>query len=123
MVDSEPTSTTGSIGKEMERLAESFLTRQGLRCIARNHRCRYGEIDLILRDTATLVFVEVRFRRSTQYGSPADTVDQRKQRRLIAAASHYLQVHPSVLPCRFDVVAISGQNQIQWIQNAFTVNS
>ncbi|MBK5964707.1 YraN family protein [Thiocystis minor] len=123
MVSQEAKPSTGSVGEEMERLAESFLTRQGLRCIARNHRCRYGEIDLILREAAMLVFVEVRFRRSTRFGNPAETVDARKQRRLIATANHYLQLHPSALPCRFDVVAISGQNQIQWIKHAFTADS
>lgn len=123
MVDQDSKPSTVSVGEEMERLAESFLMRQGLRLVARNHRCRFGEIDLILRDAAILVFVEVRFRRSTRFGSPAETVDNRKQRRLIAAASHYLHSHPSVLPCRFDVVAISGQNQIHWIKHAFTVDS
>lgn len=123
MAIQEAKPSAGSVGEAMERLAESFLTRQGLRCIARNHRCRYGEIDLILRESAMLVFVEVRFRRSTRFGSPAETVDARKQRRLIATAKHYLQSHPSALPCRFDVVAISGQNQIQWIKHAFTADS
>ncbi len=112
-----------TVGASMERRAESFLTRQGLRCIARNHRCRFGEIDLILHDGCVLVFAEVRFRRSTQFGTPADTVDLRKQRRLIAAASHYLQAHPSRLPCRFDVVAIDGQDQIYWIRQAFTADA
>ncbi len=128
MVEKDAKPGTGStnprsVGAEMERLAESFLIRQGLRCIARNHRCRYGEIDLILREAAMLVFVEVRFRRSTRFGSPAETVDTRKQRRLIAAANHYLQSHPSALPCRFDVIAISGQKEIQWIKHAFTADS
>ncbi len=115
--------TAGMVGAEKERLAESFLTDQGLRPVARNHRCRYGEIDLIMREAAVLVFVEVRFRRSTRFGSPADTVDARKQRRLIAAARHYLQGHPTSLACRFDVLAISGENQIQWIKHAFTLDS
>jgi putative endonuclease len=123
MVSQESKPSAGSVGEAMERLAESFLMRQGLRFIARNHRCRYGEIDLILREAAMLVFVEVRFRRSTRFGSPAETVDVRKQRRLIATANHYLQSHPSALACRFDVVAISGQNQIQWIKHAFTADS
>lgn len=111
-----------AVGAAMERLAEAFLIRQGLRFVARNQRCRYGEIDLILRDAAVLVFVEVRFRRATRFGSPAETVDSHKQRRLIAAARYYLQRHPSTLPCRFDVVAITDQNQIRWIKQAFTTN-
>lgn len=118
----EATPSAGAVGEAMERLAESFLLRQGLRCIARNHRCRYGEIDLILCDDCMLVFAEVRFRRSARFGSPAETVDRRKQRRLIATANHYLQSHPSKLPCRFDVVAIRGQHEIQWIKHAFTAD-
>ncbi len=119
---STPTKTT-AIGLDKERLAESYLTGQTLRLVTRNHRCRFGEIDLIMRDGAVLVFVEVRYRRSERFGSAAETVDARKQRRLVAAARHYLLSHPSTLPCRFDVVAISGQDRIQWIKNAFVANS
>jgi putative endonuclease len=112
--------TRTAIGEDKERLAADFLSGQGLRLIARNHRCRFGEIDLVMGDGKTLVFVEVRYRRGERFGSPAETVDWHKQRRLVAAAGHWLQAHPSVLPCRFDVVAIGGQDQIQWFQNAFT---
>ncbi|UHD18906.1 YraN family protein [Thiocapsa bogorovii] len=100
-----------------------YLKRRHLQPIARNHRCRFGEIDLVMRDGETLVFVEVRYRRSDRFGSPAETVDRRKQQRLTAAASHYLQAHPTVLPCRFDVVAVSGGDRIEWIKNAFAVES
>lgn len=123
MADQPRPPTTGAVGAEKERLAESFLTNQGLRLVARNHRCRYGEIDLIMREASILVFVEVRFRRSTRFGSPAETVDARKQRRLIATAKHYLQAHPTPCACRFDVVAIDGQHHIQWIKHAFTLDS
>lgn len=75
-----------------------------------------------MRDGACLVFVEVRYRGSARFGGPAETVDLRKQRRLAAAAGHYLQMNPSVLPCRFDVVAISGQDRIEWFKNAFTID-
>lgn len=111
--------TRRALGEAMERRAEEYLKRHQLRPIARNHRCRQGEIDLIMRDGAVLVFVEVRYRRSARFGTPAETVDWRKQRRLAAAANHYLSGHPTVLPCRFDVVAISGDDQIAWIKNAF----
>lgn len=74
-----------------------------------------------MRDEACLVFVEVRFRRSSHFGDPAETVDLRKQRRLAAAAQHYLQAYPSVLPCRFDVVAISGSERIEWLKHAFDI--
>ncbi|EGV32074.1 UPF0102 protein yraN [Thiorhodococcus drewsii AZ1] len=119
----KPPRDTSRIGAEAERLAESFLNEQGLKTLARNHRCRYGEIDLVMRDGAVLVFVEVRFRRSNQFGTPAETVDRRKQKRLITTARHYLNTNPSTLPCRFDVIAIDGQNRIQWIQHAFAVES
>lgn len=112
---------TASIGEDKERLALAFLQGQGLRLIARNHRCRRGEIDLVMRDGDTLVFVEVRFRRSTRFGTPAETVDFHKQKRLAAAASHYLQQYPTNLPCRFDVLAVSGNNRINWIRDAFHV--
>ncbi|PQJ95300.1 YraN family protein [Chromatium okenii] len=111
------------IGAAMEQLAESFLVAQGLQVLARNHRCRFGELDLIVRDESVLVFVEVRFRRSAQFGGAAASVDRRKQQRLIAAAQDYLQFHPLPLPCRFDVVAISNQHDINWIQHAFIIES
>jgi putative endonuclease len=117
----DPAATAREIGDSKERLAEDYLCGQRLRTVTRNHRCRHGEIDLIMRDGETLVFVEVRYRRSSRFGTPADSVDRRKQQRLAAAASHYLQGHPTLLPCRFDVIAISGRDQIEWIKNAFTL--
>jgi putative endonuclease len=66
--------------------------------------------------------VEVRYRASSRFGTPAETVDARKQRRLTAAAADYLKCHPSVLPCRFDVVAIGAQDQIQWLKDAFNAH-
>jgi putative endonuclease len=117
-----PAGTRG-VGDAKERLAEDYLKRRHLEPIARNHRCRFGEIDLVMRDGETLVFVEVRYRGSDRFGSPAETVDRRKQQRLAAAASHYLQAHPTVLSCRFDVVAVSGRDRIEWIKNAFAVES
>jgi putative endonuclease len=112
-----------AIGAAMERLAENFLVAQGLTVLARNHRCRFGEVDLILEATTVLIFAEVRFRRSQRFGGAAASVDRRKQQRLIIAAQDYLQAHPTSLPCRFDVIAINGQQQIQWIQNAFIIDS
>ncbi|SDX76617.1 putative endonuclease [Allochromatium warmingii] len=114
-----PRPNSAAIGAAKERLAEAFLIERGLTPLARNYRCRGGEIDLVMRDAQTLVFVEVRYRRSAQFGTAAATVDARKQQRLIQAAQQYLQQHPTALACRFDVVAIDGQDRIEWIRQAF----
>ncbi|AGA90256.1 TIGR00252 family protein [Thioflavicoccus mobilis 8321] len=110
-----------ALGAEKEELACRFLEAHGLRLVARNYRCRLGEIDLVMTDRGILVFVEVRYRRSAQFGAPAETVGPGKQRRLASAARHYLQQYSTDPPCRFDVVAISGSNAIDWIQDAFRV--
>ena len=117
------TASPTAVGEDKERLAAEFLVAQGLRLITRNHRCRFGEIDLIMSERDALVFVEVRYRSDSRFGRPEQTVDGHKQRRLMAAAQHYLQAHPSGLPCRFDVVAIGGGDRIQWFQNAFSAES
>lgn len=103
-------------------LAEEFLQRQGLILCCRNFHTRYGEIDRIFRDGDTLVFVEVRYRRRSHYGSAAESVNLRKQQRLRLAAEAYLQsLSVALLPdCRFDVVALDGEPMIpDWYQNAF----
>ncbi|MCY0965980.1 YraN family protein [Parathalassolituus penaei] len=111
-----------SRGQQAEMLAEEFLQRQGLILCCRNFYTRYGEIDRIFHDGATLVFVEVRYRRRRDYGSAAESVNLRKQQRLRLAAEAYLQsLGTSSLPdCRFDVVAIEGEPMVpDWCQNAF----
>jgi len=113
--------TRAAVGSEKEQLGCRYLEGRGLRLVARNYRCRHGEIDLVMRDGDTLVFVEVRFRRSTRFGGAASSVDGHKQQRLAAAAGHYLQSHPSPLACRFDVLAIGAADQIDWIKDAFSV--
>ncbi len=97
------------------------LQRHGLKLLARNFRARGGEIDLIMQQADTLVFVEVRYRQSRNFGSPLETVTATKQRRLIIAAAHYLQQQGVDPPCRFDVVGISGadQERIDWVRDAF----
>ena len=104
-------------GAAAEELAARHLARQGLKIIERNYRCRGGEIDLVCRDGATLVFVEVRLRSSRSFGGAAASITSAKQRRLIRAAGHYLAGKP--LPsCRFDAVLLDGQN-VEWVRNAF----
>ena len=106
-----------STGSEAEEQAAQHLLRQGLKILARNYRCRGGEIDLVCRDGATLVFVEVRLRTHHGYGGAAASITPAKQRRLVLAANHYLAGKP--LPaCRFDAVLLDGAN-IDWIKNAF----
>lgn len=112
---------TKLIGKKAEDIACSFLIKNGLVLITRNYYCRHGEIDLIMQDSDTLVFVEVRYRQSNTYGSAAESVDQTKQRKLIFSANHYLTTYPTDRPLRFDVVALSPNQTPQWINNAFSV--
>lgn len=114
-------------GREAEQLAAEFLQRQGLRPVARNYRCRSGEIDLIMQDREGLVFVEVRFRRHTRFGGAAASVDRNKQLKLLRAAQHYLLRQDAFnRPCRFDVVAVmpgrDGAPEFEWIKNAFELD-
>lgn len=111
-------------GRYWERVAESFLRSRGLRLLERNYRCRLGEIDLVMEHATQLVFVEVRYRRSSTHGDGAASVGFYKQQRIVRAASSYLARHPrrSTQACRFDVVSIGGspdQADIHWIRNAF----
>ena len=106
-------------GTRQEARARRHLEAQGLKLVAANVACRQGEVDLVMRDGGTLVFVEVRYRAGTGYGGAAASVDRRKQRRLVAAAGYYLSRHPTDLPCRFDVVAIGADDRVQWIRHAF----
>lgn len=104
-------------GDAAEDAALAYLNKQGLKLVERNFRCKGGEIDLIMRDANTLVFVEVRARASRSHGGAAASVTLHKQRRLIVAAQQYLQRLPSDPPCRFDVIGIDGE-QMQWLKNA-----
>lgn len=108
-------------GAQAERLAETFLVKQGLKPIAQNYRTRRGEIDLIMRDGNTLVFVEVRLRSNANYGNGIDSVTARKRTRIVAAAQSYLQTLGRAPACRFDVVALTTLNaeSIEWIRDAF----
>ncbi len=112
-------------GLHFERIAELMLQRAGLHSVARNFTCRAGEIDLIMEDHGILVFVEVRFRASSEFGDPLETITKAKQLRLIRAANFYLQRHPQYLErvCRFDAVGITGpeaDQDVRWIKDAFS---
>lgn len=117
--------TKKGAGDDAEARALAHLARHGLKLVQRNYRvaagprARGGEVDLIVRDTdGTLVFVEVRLRRTASHGGAAASVTGSKQRRVIYAAQHYLLQFASPPPCRFDVVAIDGDS-LQWLKAAF----
>jgi putative endonuclease len=107
------------LGQSAESRAEALLKTHGLKLVARNWRCRFGEIDLVMQDDATLVFVEVRLRSRSDFGGAAASVTPAKQKKLLAAARQYLTTLKTLPPCRFDVVALSGDAAPDWIKNAF----
>jgi putative endonuclease len=106
-------------GASAENKACAYLQQQSLQLITRNFRCKMGEIDLIMQDKNELVFVEVRCRNNSFFGGGLDSITDSKQKKLIKAASFYLQQKRlTEIACRFDAVAISA-NTIEWIKNAF----
>ncbi|WP_394809223.1 YraN family protein [Nitrosomonas sp.] len=108
-------------GSDAEQIAVSYLQRQHLLLIARNYHCRFGEIDLIMRDGTTLVFIEVRMRANETFGGAAASITTAKQAKLLRTARHYLSGLNSEPLCRFDALLLSGSNgkEIEWIKNAF----
>lgn len=111
-------------GQAYETIACDHLRAAGLELLARNFGTRHGELDLVMRERDTLVFVEVRYRAGGGYGNGADSVTAAKRTRLATAAEQYRQAHPrlAALPCRFDVVAMTGPPQaprIDWLRSAF----
>jgi putative endonuclease len=116
-----------ALGRRGEELAAEFLTRLGYRILETNLRTRRGEIDIIAEDPLepALVFIEVKTRRSSRFGSPAEAVDASKQQRLVRLAQAWLQRHPDRAddPCRFDIVGVlldgGGSPAIEHIKAAF----
>lgn len=112
-------------GREAEAFALQYLQQQGLQPITQNWSCRRGELDLVMLDGDTVVFVEVRYRRHSGWGGAMESVDWRKQEKLVLAAQYFLQKEPrwNQSPCRFDVVAIEGDPgpdaPLRWLKNAF----
>ena len=108
-------------GLEAEKLAATFLTNNGLKLVMQNYHCRFGEIDLIMTDAKTLVFIEVKLRTSSQFGGAAASITPQKQQKLSLTAQHYLQKTNDKNPCRFDVILMQKAdiNAIEWIKNAF----
>jgi putative endonuclease len=109
-------------------LAESTLVREGMHILARRYRTRLGEIDLVAEDGTVIVFVEVKTRRSTLHGFPAEAVGARKRRRIAAAALAYLKAHDLFdRSCRFDVIEVLEDRTKGWevrcIRDAFRLES
>ncbi|MCW9012674.1 MAG: YraN family protein [Gammaproteobacteria bacterium] len=111
-----------SKGKRAEQLACNHLLQQGLVLIEKNYHCRQGEIDLIMTQNDSLIFIEVRYRKNNDYGGAKESITRAKQKKIHITALHYMQRHNKNVNARFDVIAITGegkQQQLEWIQNAF----
>jgi putative endonuclease len=104
-----------------EQQACDYLISQQLECVTRNFRCLYGELDLVMKQSETLIIVEVRYRKNAVYGSAQESVTYAKQQKIVAATHCFLELQPSFegVAIRFDVVAVSGKGEIIWIKNAF----
>lgn len=119
-----------TFGKAQESQAARYLQSQGLKLCCRNYRSRHGEIDLIMIDSNTLVFVEVRYRRSEKFGDAIASITALKQKKIRLTAAYYLQTHPRLQHClcRFDVIGLThtatntvnaAELRFDWIKNAF----
>jgi putative endonuclease len=121
--------STSAVGALWETIALQHLQRAGLVLVMRNFCCRHGELDLVMQHDATLVFVEVRYRRGVSsahagFGDGIDSISAAKRAKLVRAASAFLSMHPHLAhrTCRFDVVALAGDPSaplLDWRQNAF----
>jgi len=109
------------LGRRGERLACRLLEESGCTILARNWRCRAGELDIVARKQEMLVIAEVKFRSGSGCGDPAEAVDARKQRKICRVALDYLMRHPwyQEKPCRFDVICVYGDGEIRHIEDAF----
>lgn len=113
-------------GVQAEKIALLFLRQQGLKLLHTNFACKAGEVDLIMLDQSTLVFIEVRFRSHSQYGNAASSINGHKQQKIRKTSAVYLQKYHqhSHRICRFDAISIDnhdakGQNSLEWIKSAF----
>ena len=112
-------------GSKYEQLAELFLKRNSCQVLERNFFAKVGEIDIIAIDNKTLIFVEVKFRKNKLYGGSSAAVTKSKQRKIIMASQIYLAKNTKYrkLPCRFDVICMEPDLNIEWVKNAFLVPS
>jgi len=109
-----------SDGNAAEATAANYLQQKGLKLIQKNYRCKYGEIDLIMSDATTLIFVEVRLRKNNRFGGAGASITATKQEKLRRTAEHYLQANGNC-NCRFDAVLMQSTNinHVEWLQNIF----
>lgn len=112
-------------GQAAEEAAYLFLQKKGLTLLSKNYRSYVGEIDLVMKDQETIVFIEVRLRSKTQFGNAIESITPRKVKRIVQTATRFLQERKWLytVACRFDIIAIHpihGIMQLEWIQNAFT---
>lgn len=113
-------------GAYYEQAAGRYLEQLGYEILEYNYRCRSGEIDIIAKDGAYVVFCEVKYRADSRKGDPLEAVDTRKQNVIFRCAMYYLaEHHLNDVPCRFDVIGIQGQDgsedaKVTYIKNAFT---
>jgi putative endonuclease len=115
----------GSIGQQAEDFALAWLQERGLVLIERNYRVQGGEIDLIMRDDAITVFIEVRYRNDSRHGSAEESITRSKQAKIIKTATWYYKEKRIRTTMRFDVIALSsgqGRFNLRWIKDAFRVN-
>ena len=105
-------------GQLGESQARKYLEQQGLTCVEQNVRYKFGEIDLVMRQGKTLIFVEVKYRTKTQFGGVLHSLTTKQIQRLRRAAEHYMQIKHLDVICRFDLIGIEPQ-RIYWLKNAF----
>lgn len=108
------------LGARAEQIVRKYLTAQGFEILEMNYRCKQGEIDIIAKEAPYLVFIEVKYRNTTQYGMPQEAVGTAKQRRICKVARYYLHSHNlgEGIPIRFDVAGIL-ENQLTYLRDAF----
>ncbi len=108
------------LGAKIEQMVKEYITQNGFYVLEMNYRCKQGEIDIIAKDGDYYVFIEVKYRSNTQFGTPQEAVGIAKQKRICKAAQYYMYAHhlDAFTPIRFDVVAVLGQ-EITYFSNAF----
>ena len=112
------------VGAKYEAMAADYLQKKGYRIMERNFRSPFGEIDIIAEKDGVIVYVEIKYRSSLQYGDPLEAVAYRKQRQICRVANYHYAGYTGgrEIPCRFDVIGIYGDGSIRHIENAFNVS-